>query len=50
MEWQGVDVMVVRDGRITEECVYTDTYPIRRRLDPSLPDAPLVDPATLEPS
>ena len=49
-EWRGVDVMVVRDGRIAEERVYTDTYPLRRRLDPSLPDALLVDPATLGPS
>ena len=49
-EWQGVDVMVVREGRIAEERVYTDTYPIRRWLDGSLPDTPLVDPATLGPS
>lgn len=41
--------MVVRDGRIAEEHVYTDTYPFRRLLDPSLPDVPLVDAATLGP-
>ena len=50
MEWRGVDVMVVRDGRITEERMYMDTYPLRRRRDPSLPDEPLVDPAMLGPS
>jgi hypothetical protein len=48
-EWRGVDVMVVRDGRIAEEWVYTDTYPLRRWLDGSLPDRPLVDPGTLGP-
>lgn len=50
MEWRGVDVMVVRDGKIAEERVYTDTYPLRRQLDSSLPDQPLVDPSTLGPS
>lgn len=48
-EWRGVDVMVVREGRIAEERVYTDTYPLRRMLDPSLPGTPLVDPTTLMP-
>jgi limonene-1,2-epoxide hydrolase len=47
VEWRGVDVMVVRDGRITEERVYFDTYPLRRRRDPTLPDEPLVDPDSL---
>ena len=50
LEWRGVDVMVVRSGRVAEETVYMDTYPLRRRLDPTLPDRPLVDPATLGPS
>jgi limonene-1,2-epoxide hydrolase len=47
MTWQGVDVMVVRQGRIAEERVYFDTYPLRRKRDPSLPDVPLVDPDSL---
>ena len=47
-EWSGTDVMVVRDGRIAEERVYFDTYPLRRRLDPSLADVPLVDPSKLK--
>lgn len=50
LEWRGVDVMVVREGRVAEEQVYLDTYPLRRRLDPTLPDRPLVDPAMLGPS
>src|SRR5688572_24610598 len=50
MEWRGVDVMVVRDGKIAEERMYMDTYPLRRLRDPSLPDMPLVDPATLRSS
>ena len=41
---------LVREGRVAEERVYMDTYPLRRRLDPTLPDRPLVDPATLGPS
>jgi hypothetical protein len=47
MTWQGVDVMVVRQGRIAEERVYFDTYPLRRKRDPSLPDVALVDPDSL---
>jgi hypothetical protein len=50
IEWRGVDVMVVHDGKVAEERVYFDTYPLRRQLDPSLPDQPLVDPTTLGPS
>jgi hypothetical protein len=50
MEWSGVDVMVVRDGKIMDERVYFDTYPLRRRRDPSLPAEPLVDPDTLGPA
>jgi ketosteroid isomerase-like protein len=47
MQWFGVDVMTLRAGRIIEESVFFDTYPLRRVLDPSLPDTPLVDPDQL---
>jgi hypothetical protein len=50
MTWQGVDVMVVQQGKIAEERVYFDTYPVRRKRDPSLPDVPLVDPDSLGPT
>jgi hypothetical protein len=50
VEWRGVDVMVVRDGRIAEESVYFDTYPLRRRRDSALPDVPLVDADSLRPA
>ncbi|HEX9682235.1 MAG TPA: nuclear transport factor 2 family protein [Acidimicrobiales bacterium] len=43
MEWSGVDLMTVQDGKIQEETVYFDTYPLRRALDPTLPDHALVD-------
>jgi SnoaL-like domain len=46
-EWEGVDRMILRDGRIAEEVVFFDTYPLRRALDSSLPDAPLVRAADL---
>jgi hypothetical protein len=49
MEWSGVDLMTVREGRIREETVYFDTYPLRRALDPTLPDHALVDPDQLGP-
>jgi hypothetical protein len=49
-EWRGVDVMVIHEGKVAEERVYMDTYPLRRQLDGSLPDEPLVDPTSLGPS
>jgi SnoaL-like domain len=49
MSWSGVDVMIVQDGKIREETVYLDTYPLRRALDPSLPDEALVDAEQLAP-
>ena len=50
MEWRGVDVMTLRDGKIIEEHVFFDTYPLRRKRDPALPDDPLVDRAILGPN
>lgn len=47
MEWEGVDRMVLRGARIAEEVVFHDTYPLRRALDPTLPEAPLVRVADL---
>jgi SnoaL-like domain len=49
MEWEGVDRMILRDGRIAEEVVFHDTYPLRRALDATLPDTPLVRTADLTP-
>lgn len=42
MEWEGVDRVVMRGDRIAEEVVCFDTYPLRRAIDPRLPDASLV--------
>ena len=42
VELEGADRMILRGGKITEEVVFVDTYPLRRALDPSLPDEPIV--------
>ena len=47
LEWRGVDVIVLRDGKVADERVYMDTYPIRRLLDPALPDTALVEASSL---
>ena len=47
MEWEGVDRMILRSDKIAEEVVFHDTYPLRRLLDDSLPDAPMVRAADL---
>jgi hypothetical protein len=47
MELKGVDRMVLRGDRIAEEVVFHDTYPVRRALDPTLPETSLVRAADL---
>ena len=39
---EGVDRMVVRDGRIVEEAVYFDSVPLRQAVDPTLSAEPIV--------
>jgi hypothetical protein len=49
IEFEGVDRMIVKEGRIREEAVYLDSLPLWELVDPSMRRPPLLDPADLEP-
>lgn len=46
--WRGVDKLILRDGRIESEVVYSDTLPLWAALDPSMRRDALIDAAQLE--
>jgi len=48
LTWRGVDKMTLREGRIEEEIVYSDTLPLWQVLDSSMNRGPLVDASLLE--
>ena len=42
--WSGVDLFILRDGRIDEEMVYHDTMPLWAARDPAMRRDAMIDP------